>query len=388
MAKRKKVNKMRRYLRVFKRNIKRLSLKRIWAWFKKNLKQHPFILALLAIMWINNAMVNFGHGKPDIASLLKFHAFLLGLWLGMVILSNLLKDKQKVKWYFKKRLVFFMLLFFPPLGLVFLWSGSKFKKATKITLTVVFGLVFIGIQVFYNRKFDKLAKKDPFERITEMVTKPKKHIFLKSLDKKLFGGLKFTLIPQKAKIKLAVSDIALRCSPGVVSIKTMDANGKEMGMGSGFIISKDGVIVTNFHVLESAYQIEVKIGEDIFKEAYLIKGISDLDIAMVKIEAKDLPALYIGDSDSLKSGQFVTVLGNPWGLERSVSNGIVGAIRSKGDIKLIQITAPVSPGSSGGPVINEYGEVVGITTLASSFIAQNLNFAIPINYLEMVLKEK
>jgi S1-C subfamily serine protease len=161
-----------------------------------------------------------------------------------------------------------------------------------------------------------------------------------------------------------------------------------MGMGSGFIISEDGLIVTNFHVMESAYQIEIKIGEKIFREASLVKGISNMDIALLKIDSKGLPALPIGDSDSLVDGQFVIVLGNPVGLERSVSNGIISAIRSKDDIKIIQMTAPVSPGSSGGPVLNEYGEVVGITTLASFFMAQNLNFAIPINYLDKILNEK
>jgi S1-C subfamily serine protease len=208
------------------------------------------------------------------------------------------------------------------------------------------------------------------------------------LDKDVLSDLKLTMLTKRAKVKLAVSDVAKRCSQAVVSIKTKDRVGNEIGMGSGFVISQNGLIVTNFHVMASAYQAEIKIGEEVFKDASLVKAIKNFDIAILKIDAKNLLSLPIGDSDSLVTGQFVIALGNPGGFERTVSSGIISALRSKGEIKLIQMTAPVSPGSSGGPVINEYGEVVGITTLASIFMAQNLNFAIPINYLNKIIKKQ
>ena len=153
------------------------------------------------------------------------------------------------------------------------------------------------------------------------------------------------------------------------------------------MISADGVIATNFHVLESAYQAEVKIGEKVFKSVDFIKGAPEFDIALIKIDAQELKVLPIGNSDNLVNGQSIVVLGNPWGLERTVSNGLVSSLRSQDNIKLIQMSAPVSPGSSGGPVLNEFGEVVGITTIASFLFAQNLNFAVPINYLEKLIKE-
>ena len=159
-------------------------------------------------------------------------------------------------------------------------------------------------------------------------------------------------------------------------------------MGSGFIISTNGIILTNFHVLESAYDAEIKVGENEFRDVRLVKSDPGRDLALIKIDAKNLPALPIGNSDTLVGGQFVVVLGSPWGFDRSVSTGVVSALRSQGQMKLIQMTAPVSPGSSGGPVINEQGEVVGVITLASFFMAQNLNFAIPVNYLKKIISEK
>ncbi len=388
MAKTKKKNKIRRYLAVNRRRVKRLNRKKIGNWLKVNLKQHPFILAILFFIWIKAVLVEKILTKGNIIKLLRFNLLILISWLILVILSNPLKDKYPVKWYLKKRFVFLMLLLFPPLGLVFLWSGSRFKKITKIIFSVVFSSLFIVTQVYYNKKYEKFINKSSLERIVEIITKPKQKIYLKTLSDDVFKNFGLSRVQKKAKVKLAVSEIASRCSSGVVSIKTKDKEGKEIGDGAGFVISKNGIIATNFHVLESAYQAEVKIGEDVYKEVYLIKGVPRLDMAIIKIEAKDLSVLPIGDSDGLVNGQYVIVLGNPWGFERSVSSGIVSAIRSKGDFKVIQMTAPVSPGSSGGPVINEYGEVIGITTLSALFMAQNLNFAIPINYLHKIISER
>jgi hypothetical protein len=388
MTQHKKKNKIRRRLPIIKRRIKRLNRKKVWLWFKTNLKQHPFILGLISLVWINLILSRDIFTKGNIARQVLFHFYIFLAWLVLVTISNLLRDKEKVKWYWRKRFVFFMLMVLPPLGLILLWSGAQFKKVTKIIFTFVFGSFFILINLHYDKEYKQLLKMPTFDRIAELITKPKKKIFLKVTNRDILSNLRLAKTLQKPMAKLAVSEIAARCSPAVVSIKTKDKDGREIGMGSGFIISKDGFIVTNFHVMESVYQAEVKIGENIFKDVYLVKGIPNLDIALLKIDSENLPFLNIGDSDKVINGQFVIVLGNPAGLERSVSNGIISAIRSKGDIKVIQMTAPVSPGSSGGPVINEYGEVIGITTLASFIMAQNLNFAIPINYLNKIIVEK
>ncbi len=383
-----KKNKFKRYLTVTKRRAKRLNRKKALLWFKTNLKQHPFVLGLLCFIWINEVLVRRNFAKINIFKILIFNLCIFISWFILVVILNLLRDKQKVKWYLRKRFVFLMLLFFSPLGMVLLWSGSQFKKVTKIVLTIIFGSLFLISNIYYSNKYEKLIKKSSFESIVEMITEPKKKVFLKILNKDAHGDVRLTRISKEQRVKLAVSEIAAQCSSSIVSIKTKGKDGKGIGIGSGFIISQDGLIVTNFHVVESAYQAEVKIGEDTFKEVYLVKAAPNLDMAILKINATNLPVLPIGDSDALISGQFIIVLSNPWGLERSVSSGIVSAIRSRGDIKLIQMTAPVSPGSSGGPMINEYGEVVGITTLASFLMAQNLNFAIPINYLNKIIAEK
>jgi S1-C subfamily serine protease len=299
-----------------------------------------------------------------------------------------LKEKrQSVKWYLRKRFVMLMLFLFAPFGIILLWSGSKFKRSTRIILTLIFAAAFVFTKVYYTERYDRLKDNAFLEDIAELISKPKRTVSLKKYPVEALKDMKLAGIAKKDARLLSISDIASRSSEAIVSIKTKDQQGNVIGMGSGFVISADGVIATNFHVLESAYHAEVKIGEKVFKEVDFIKGVPEFDIALIKIDAQGLNVLPIGDSDNLVNGQSIVVLGNPWGLERTVTNGLVSAVRSQGNIKLIQMSAPVSPGSSGGPVLNESGEVIGITTIASFLFAQNLNFAVPINYLEKLIKE-
>ena len=384
----KRTNKIKRYFAVSKRRLKRLTPKKAWSWVKANLKQHPFILGILFFFWIEQILISRGYQNNDVMQLVKFHLYIILAWFVLVVISNLLKEKDKVKWYLKKRFVFAALFLFMPLGLILLWSGARFKRITKIILSLTCIALFVFVQVYYNKRYEKLLTQKPIERIVETISKSKKKTYMQSAGKDVAGSLGLTTLAKRGKAKLAVSDIAARCSTATVSIKTKDSDGEEIGMGSGFIVSSDGLIVTNFHVLESAYKAEVKISENEYKEASFVKGDPALDIALLKIDAKNLSVLPVGNSDNLINGQFIVVLGSPWGFERSVSSGIISGIRSNGNIKFIQMTAPVSPGSSGGPVINEYGEVIGITTVASFLLAQNLNFAIPINNLRKLIAEE
>ena len=361
------------------------------AWFNRNLRQHPLILGILFAVWLNYIirLIFFPLATSELLKLhVKFHFLLFLTWFVLVFILNSLRDRQKVKWYLKKRFVFVMLILFPPLGLILLWLGAKFKKTTKIVLTVIFFGLFIVNTIYRGKMEYKILNMSTLDRMAEIITQQKGKIILKSMNPQVLGKLKLSRLPEKERIKLAVSEIYSRYSSSIVSIKTKDKKGNAIGLGSGFVISKDGLIVTNAHVIKSAYQAEIKINDRVFKEAYLVKNIPNFDIAVLKVDANDLIPLYIGNSDGLVGGQFIVALGNPMGFEHSVSSGIISAIRSSGEIKLIQITAPVSLGSSGGPLLNEYGEVVGITTLASFFIAQNLNFAIPINYLEKAINKE
>lgn len=380
-----------RYTRVYTNKIRKLNRKSISRWFNQNLKTHPFILGILIFIWISGIIGSlFENRTPPglVKFLLKFHGWLFLAWLVLVILSDLLKDKERVKWFLKKRFVFTLLVILTPLGLILLWSGSRFKRATKITLTVIFALLFITSQVYNQKKAFRLMEMTTFERVVEMIAKEKVKIYLKPLTVEAYKGLIFTRLPQRGKPKLAVSEIYKRNAASIASIVTKNKAGQEIGRGSGFVISPNGVIATNAHVLNGAYQAEVDLGKDKFSEAQLLKNIPEYDIALLKINAQGLPAVSVGDSDRLSSGQFVIALGNPLGLEQSVSTGIISALRSGKRLSLIQITTPLSPGSSGGPLLNEYGEVIGITTLASFFMAQNVNFAIPINYLTQAAEKE
>ena len=160
-----------------------------------------------------------------------------------------------------------------------------------------------------------------------------------------------------------------------------DAKGNRW-TGSGFVI-RDGQIVTNHHVVDNMWIGSAKlVGKEYL---YPIETILDIDkergLAIIKVAGIGAPALPLGDSDTVQIGDAVYVAGNPQGLESSFSEGIISAIRGGSTDKLFQMTAPISQGSSGGPVFNEAGEVIGVS-FATLHDGQNLNFAIPVNYLK------
>ncbi len=162
---------------------------------------------------------------------------------------------------------------------------------------------------------------------------------------------------------------------------------KQRGQGSGFIISKDGFILTNNHVVEEADTIKVVLGDNREFEAKVIGTDPQTDVALLKIEdPKNLPVLPLGDSSRLEVGEWVIAIGNPFGLSQTVTVGVVSATgRSSVGISeyedFIQTDAAINPGNSGGPLINAHGEVVGINTALFSRTGgyMGIGFAIPIN---------
>lgn len=173
---------------------------------------------------------------------------------------------------------------------------------------------------------------------------------------------------------------------------------KSKGQGSGFIIHPSGLALTNNHVIEGASSIKIKIGGNDLKEydAEVIGADENTDVALIKIKSdrKDWPVIPLGNSDALQVGDFAVAIGNPLGLELSVSMGIVSA-RGRRDIhpsgkdglfNFIQIDAPINPGNSGGPLLNLSGEVVGINT-AISASGQGIAFAIPIDQVKQILPQ-
>ena len=179
---------------------------------------------------------------------------------------------------------------------------------------------------------------------------------------------------------LSPMDIMERYGKTVVLITTITKN-KEVRLGSGFIIKSDGVIITNFHVMKGGYPAFVKTRSgDVYDEISVIDFDEKKDIAIIKIKGFDLPKVILGNSNNIKVGERVIVIGNPEGLENSISDGLLSQVRDTGEgYYLHQISAPISHGSSGSPVFNQKGEVIGLATLSYKE-GQNLNFSVPINY--------
>ncbi len=164
-------------------------------------------------------------------------------------------------------------------------------------------------------------------------------------------------------------------------------------LGSGFILSADGYVITNNHVVDGADEVVVKNSEGEEFEAEVIGTDAKLDLALLKIEAKGLRGVKLGDSDKLRVGDWVVAIGNPFGLEQTVTAGIVSA---KGRVigagpydNFIQTDAAINPGNSGGPLFNAKGEVIGINTAIYSRSGGNngIGFAIPINLAHSVFDE-
>lgn len=188
--------------------------------------------------------------------------------------------------------------------------------------------------------------------------------------------------------ELRISQIASKYSPSVVTIVALDENDQPLGLGSGFFVNESGDIATNHHVLEGCTTAIIKTTKG--QKGQIIGVIKDdpkLDLLVAKTTLTNTAPLPFGDSDTVTVGEDIVAIGNPAGLEGTVSQGIISGIRKAEGVKFIQITAPISPGSSGGPVFNLSGNVIGIATAYFSG-GQNLNFAMPVNYLESLKLNK
>jgi hypothetical protein len=182
----------------------------------------------------------------------------------------------------------------------------------------------------------------------------------------------------QTKKDFTASDIYSRSKSSIVLIITFDENQIPLSQGSGFFIGQN-TIVTNYHVIEGASQIKIKpIGSsEYLSKATIIKASQKHDIAI--IETNNYSNSLKIDTATQSIGEKIFAIGNPDGLEGTISEGIVSGVRNS-DYDVIQITAPISPGSSGGPVIDEKGDVIGISTFTLRN-SQNLNFAVPVKYI-------
>ncbi|NDV19406.1 Do family serine endopeptidase [Pseudodesulfovibrio sp. JC047] len=167
---------------------------------------------------------------------------------------------------------------------------------------------------------------------------------------------------------------------------------KQLGQGSGFVISTDGLIVTNNHVIEGADKVTVRFQDNKkIYEATVVGADRETDLAVIKIKAdKPLPILPLGNSDTIQVGEWVLAIGNPFGLDNTVTAGIISAkhrIIGAGPFdNFLQTDASINPGNSGGPLLNMRGEVIGINT-AINAAADNIGFAIPSTQAEKIIRQ-
>ncbi|MBQ2743373.1 MAG: trypsin-like peptidase domain-containing protein [Oscillospiraceae bacterium] len=189
--------------------------------------------------------------------------------------------------------------------------------------------------------------------------------------------------------ELTAEEISKACSPAVFYIEVYDKNGRAFASGSGFFIDSNGTAVTNHHVIEGAASAKIKCAHN--GNVYKVEGVYDYDVkndwAIIKVNGKDFPYLEINEEVPV-SGSTVFAIGSPLGLDNTISQGIVSnAKRTLDGVDYIQISAAISHGSSGGALIDKYGDVIGITS-AGFDDGQNLNLAIPISAIKGFTADK
>jgi serine protease Do len=205
------------------------------------------------------------------------------------------------------------------------------------------------------------------------------------------------------EIQTVITDLAEQAKPSVVNLFPLPNSGRpregpgdrtpnSSGSGSGLIVDSDGYIVTNNHVVGDATEIEVRLSDKTKLIAQVIGKDPDTDLALLKVTAdQPLPSARFGDSTTVKVGQWVLAVGNPFGLDRTVTLGVVSGI-GRENVNLsryenfIQTDASINPGNSGGPLFNLRGEVIGINTAIINF-AQGIGFAIPSNMAKQVIEQ-
>jgi len=213
-------------------------------------------------------------------------------------------------------------------------------------------------------------------------------------DKRPVGDRDFELLDAYSRAVVSVVDAV---GPAVVSISVGAKQGHETidqaGAGSGVVIAPDGYILTNDHVVRDSKDLKVRLTDGTTLAATLIGKDPATDLAVIRANASYLPASILGSSDRLRAGQLVIAMGNPFGFQSTVSTGVISALgralrSTQGRLieNIIQHTAPLNPGNSGGPLVNSSGKVVGINT-AIIALAQGIGFSIPSDTAKWVVSQ-
>ena len=203
----------------------------------------------------------------------------------------------------------------------------------------------------------------------------------------LWIALYFCLLFPSSAAGQTAADVARNVLPSVVLLSTADRNGQPLSIGSGFFVRKNQII-TNLHVVAAAQRATAKLkGTD---REFAVDGSVATDdahdLAVIQVTGIEGPSLLISSDSNIQIGDQIYVAGNPEGLEGTFSQGIISAIRELPAGRILQITAPISPGSSGGPVLNQQGQVIGVA-FATLRDGQNLNFALPSSHVRDLMQK-
>jgi serine protease Do len=278
------------------------------------------------------------------------------------------------------------------------------EKSTKVGVLVVLSFVslFVGVGITKFNRLIGIAAKQAFPQIA---------LSEHQQDAPSDGIISFVPLVKKLKPQVVQISTTQMSEEGQVPPTPFGENdpftefwqkffgnpggpSRQQSLGSGLIIASDGYILTNNHVIDNAEKVVVKLfSDDADYPAKVIGKDPQLDIALIKIDAKGLPTAPLGDSDRLEVGEWVLAIGNPFGLDSTVTSGIVSAkerhIGQGPYDSFIQTDAKINPGNSGGPLINMRGEVIGINSALFSETGENMGigFAIPINMIKEILPQ-
>lgn len=190
-------------------------------------------------------------------------------------------------------------------------------------------------------------------------------------------------IPTPVPVALTNEELFRLKSPSVVMLQVFDQSGVMTKTGSGFVAGPDGTVITNYHMIRGAFSEKAVFQDGTIAAVLGVLGYSSTeDLAAIRLSATPAGPLELGDSDSVEVGNRVVAIGSPHGLQNTISDGLVSAMRDG----RIQTSAPISPGSSGGPFFNQHGQVIGVA-VSGIRNAQNLNFVVPINLAKSYLAE-
>jgi hypothetical protein len=256
----------------------------------------------------------------------------------------------------------------PPLVYVMRW-------ATLLVALCVFGLV-VWATLDYLKERDRL--RTSADRAVRGV--PPASIASERAIRSDAGEVPTAQDPAPTKVFLTIQEIAEITERCVVILSVFDSEGKTKCTGTGFLISSDGKLITNAHVIQGAREIIAKNHNGaFFRVRRVVTTDEKNDLAILQLDVTDMPSLAVGDSDHARKGDRIVIVGSPFGFEGTLSEGVVSALRkTDGHLTSIQFTAAISPGSSGSPLIGLDGKVIGVATCTVRD-GQALNFAIPIN---------